>query len=69
MDFKKACDSVRKEVLCNILIEFGIRMKLIGLLRICLNETYSKVRTGKRLSDAFRNQNGLKAADASSLLF
>ena len=30
IDFKKAYDSVRREVLCNILIEFGIPMKLAG---------------------------------------
>jgi hypothetical protein len=27
IDFKKACDSVMREVLYNILIEFGIPMK------------------------------------------
>jgi len=30
IDFKKAYDSVRREVLCNIVIEFGIPMKLVG---------------------------------------
>jgi hypothetical protein len=30
IDFKKAYDSVRSEVLCNILIEFGILTKLVG---------------------------------------
>jgi hypothetical protein len=30
-DFKKAYDSVRREVLYNILIEFGIPRKLAGL--------------------------------------
>jgi hypothetical protein len=30
-DFKKACDSVRREVLYNILIEFGAPMKLVFL--------------------------------------
>jgi hypothetical protein len=34
IDFKKACDSVRREVLYNILIEFGVPMKLIRLIRI-----------------------------------
>jgi hypothetical protein len=29
-DFKKACDSVRREVLYNILIEFGVPMELLG---------------------------------------
>jgi hypothetical protein len=37
---------------------------------MCLNETYSKVRIGKHLSDTFRIQNGLKQGDAlSPLLF
>jgi hypothetical protein len=37
---------------------------------MCLNETYSKVRIGKHLSDSFRIQNGLKQGDAlSPLLF
>jgi hypothetical protein len=37
--FKKAYDSVRREVLYNILIEFGVLMKLIRLIKMCLNET------------------------------
>jgi hypothetical protein len=51
--FRKAYDSVRSEVLYNILIEFGVPMKLARLIKMCLNETYSKVRTGKHLSDSF----------------
>ena len=39
IDFKKVYDLVRGEVLYNILIEFGIPMKLIKLLKMCLNET------------------------------
>jgi len=68
--FKKAYDSVRREVLYNILIEFGIPRKLVGLIKMCLNETYSRVRIGKNLSDKFTVQNGLKQGDAlSPLLF
>jgi hypothetical protein len=37
--------------LYNILIEFGVPMKLVGLIEICLNETYTKVGIGKYLSD------------------
>jgi hypothetical protein len=51
--FKKAYDSVRREVSYNILIEFGIPRKLVGLIKMCLNKTYSTVRTGKFQSDRF----------------
>jgi hypothetical protein len=45
-------------------------MKLVRLIEICLNETYSKVSIGKHLSDAFSIQNGLKQGNAlSTLLF
>jgi hypothetical protein len=43
MDFKKACDSVRMEVVYNILNEYDLPMKLDRLITMCLNETYSKV--------------------------
>jgi len=70
IDFKKAYDSVRREVLYNILIEFGISKKLVRLIKMCLTETYSRVRVGKNLSDMFPIRNGLKQGDAlSPLLF
>ena len=47
IDFKKAYDSVRREVLYKILIEFGVPKKLIRLMKMCLNETCSRVRVGK----------------------
>jgi len=70
IDFKNAYDSVRMEVLCNILIEFGIPTKLVRLIIMCLTETYSRVRVGKNLSDMFPIRKGLKQGDAlSPLLF
>ena len=68
IDFKKAYDSVRREVLYNILIEFGIPMKQVRLIKMCLTETYNRVRVGKNLSDRFPIRNGLKQGDALSPL-
>jgi hypothetical protein len=48
------------EVLYNTVIEFGIPRNLVRLIKMCLNETYSKICTGKYLSGAFPIQNGLK---------
>ena len=70
IDFKKAYDSVRREVLYNICIEFGIPKKLVRLIKMGLTEIYSRVRVGKNLSDMFPIRNGLKQGDAlSQLLF
>jgi hypothetical protein len=60
IDFNKVYDSVKREVLYNILLEFGIPKKLERLIKMCLNETYSKVHVGKLSSDKFPIQNGLK---------
>jgi hypothetical protein len=70
IDFKKSSNSVRREALCNILIEFGIPMKLVALVKMCLNETYYRFRVGKHFSDTFPIKNGLEKGDAlSPLLF
>jgi hypothetical protein len=45
-------------------MEFGIRMKLVRLIKMCLNETYSRIWVGKHLSDTFPVKNGLKQGDA-----
>ena len=63
LKFKKAYDSVRREVWYNILIEFGTRMKMVR------NEIYSRVRVGIHLSEMFPIRNGLKQGDAVLPLF
>ena len=56
IDFEKAYDSVRREVLYNILIEFGIPRKLVRLKKMCLTEMYSRVRVGRNWSDRFNKK-------------
>jgi hypothetical protein len=58
------------EVLYGILIASGVPVKLVGLIKMYLNETYSIVWIGKHWSDTFRTQNCVKQGDASPpLLF
>jgi hypothetical protein len=70
VNFKKAYDSVRMEILHNILTEFSIPLKQVRLIRLCLSEICRRVYVGRHFSDTFPIKNGLKEGDAlSSLLF
>jgi len=55
MDFKDVYNSFRRKVLCNILIESDIPVKLVRLVKMCRHETYvySRICVGKHLSDMF----------------
>ena len=68
VDIKKTYHSVRMEVLYNILIEFGIPMKLVRLIKMCLTETYSTVHVGKHLCDIFPIKNSVEHGDVLSPL-
>ena len=52
--------------MCNVLMEFGILLKLLRIIKMCPNKTYSRVQTGKHLSDMLRIKNDLKQRDALS---
>ena len=63
-DFKKVYVSLRMDDLYNSLIKFGISMEMVRLIKMCMNETYSRVWLGKHLPDIFLIENGLKQGDA-----
>jgi hypothetical protein len=44
---------IQAEVSYDILTEFGIPRKVVGLVKMCVRETYSTVRIGKNLCDKF----------------
>jgi hypothetical protein len=70
INFKKTYVSITWEILYNILIEFGILMKLVSLIKMCLTETYGRVRVGRRIYVIFTIKNGLKNENVlSQLLF
>jgi hypothetical protein len=63
-DFKKALDSVRREVFYNIPIETGVPLKLVKLIKMWLSIKYVRVRV-----DMFLIRNGMKQGDALPSLF
>jgi hypothetical protein len=65
IDFKKAYDSVRREVLYNIPIEVGIPTKEAGVIKVCLQESPHS----KHLFGMFPIINGFKQEDVLLLLF
>ena len=70
MDFKTAYLSVRRYIFYDIITEFGIPVKLVRIIELYLNETYTRVWVGKQLSDMFPVKNDLKQGQAlSPLLF
>jgi hypothetical protein len=70
MDYTKAYDSIIRDALFSILIQIRILEYLVRLIKLCLTETYSKVRVGNNLSELFPIKKVFKQEDAlSPLLF
>jgi hypothetical protein len=46
IDFRKAYDLVKREVLYNIIVQFCIPMKVLSLIKMLLTETCSRVLVG-----------------------
>lgn len=63
IDFKRTCNLVSRDVLCDFLTEFGIPMELVSLIKIYLHETCSEFQISKFVF-LFPFQNALKQGDA-----
>ena len=60
VDLKAAFDSTLRDRLYAGMSELGIPVKLIGLCRITLNNSYSSVKVGKDLSEPFDTVRGVR---------
>jgi len=60
---------LKKKVLYNSVVEPGIDMKLVRLIKMCLAETCIRVRVGNNFSNMLPIRNGLKEGDVLSPLF
>jgi len=70
IDFKKAYDSVQRKSLYNIVDKDGIPKKLVGLIKMCMENTQYQVRVENTMSEAFEVETGLKQDDTlSPMLF
>jgi hypothetical protein len=68
IDFRNVYHSFRRKLSYNNLFEFGIPLKLVKLIKMCVNETCSRIRVGKNVSDMFPFLKGLKKGNVLSLL-
>jgi hypothetical protein len=55
--------------LYNILVEIGIPVTLVRLIKLWLSETYSRVSVGKHMCDTRRIKSGMKQYALLPLLF
>ena len=60
IDFRQAYDSIHRPSMWQILREFGVPMKLINLIKMCINNSQCKVKVGNKTSDPFHTNSGLR---------
>lgn len=70
LDFKSAYDSVARKKLWTAMMELGVPLKLISLVKMTLTDINSRVRLRNQLSEPFETDTGLRQGDPlSTLLF
>jgi hypothetical protein len=69
VNFKKPYASVSRRVLYNTYSQrAGAPVKLVRLIKMCLNKSYITVHIGERMSDQFPLKSSVKEGDALLLL-
>uniref|UniRef100_A0A2S2Q1H0 Transposon TX1 uncharacterized protein n=1 Tax=Sipha flava TaxID=143950 RepID=A0A2S2Q1H0_9HEMI len=68
VDFKKAYDSIHREILINILKAFDFPQKLINLISISIMKTVVKIKVRNMKSDPVTVRSGLRKGDSISLI-
>jgi sorting nexin-29 len=68
MDFKAACDTVRRDKLLEALTEFKISPKLIRLVKLTLKHVRCRVKIHNNLSEQSDTSIGLRQGDALSCI-
>jgi hypothetical protein len=69
IDYEKAHDLLRRDLLYNTVTEFCVPVTSGRLIKTYLDGSYNEVRIGKNLPDAFTIQDDLKQDHALSPLF
>lgn len=66
VDFTKAYDSIDRQALYSILVNFNIPRKLVAMITAATKMSIMRVRVGGELTDEFTVTTGLKQGDALS---
>jgi len=69
VDFKSACDTIKRGQLYNVMSEFNIPIKPIRLTRIIMENTQSQVRIQSDLSELITTKKGLRQCDSLAFCF
>lgn len=69
IDYKQAHDSMVREELCIAIEDLGVPIKLIKLIRSCLQNSKCTIKANDYISKEFEVKTGLRQGDALSPMF
>jgi hypothetical protein len=66
IDFKEACESIRRDELYEVMLRMGIPVKITNLVRMFMDNTSAKAKVGNKLSEPFQFNTGVEQRDGLS---